>query len=94
MVKRIIKFSATWCAPCRIYADTFKKVSEMEQFKDIEFSTLDVEDDEADVWVQKLGIRNVPTTVILDDKDEVIYKVAGNIKENVLVDVINDAINK
>ena len=33
MVKQIIKLSATWCAPCRFYAETFHKVSENEGCK-------------------------------------------------------------
>lgn len=94
MVKKIIKFSATWCAPCRFYAETFHKVSEREEFKDIEFKAMDIEEDEAEELVNKFAIRNVPSTVILDENDEPIYKVIGNVKENDLVDVINDAIKK
>jgi thiol-disulfide isomerase/thioredoxin len=41
--KKVLKFSATWCAPCRTYASTFKKVSEMEDFKDITFEAIDIE---------------------------------------------------
>jgi thiol-disulfide isomerase/thioredoxin len=94
MVKKIIKFSATWCAPCRFYAETFKKVSEREEFKDIEFKAMDIEEDGAEELVNKFSIRNVPSTVILDENGEAIYKVIGNVKESDLVDVINDAINK
>lgn len=94
MVKKIIKFSATWCAPCRFYAETFHKVENKEEFKDIEFKELDIENDDAEILVQKYGIRNVPTTLILNENDELIYKLIGNIKESDLVDAINDAINK
>lgn len=94
MVKRIIKLSATWCAPCRFYAETFKKVSEMEEFKDIEFEAMDIETDEAEALVNKFSVRNVPTTLILDEKDNLIYKLIGNTKESELVEVINDALKK
>lgn len=94
MVKRIIKLSATWCAPCRFYAETFKKVSEKDEFKDIEFEAMDIESDEAEELVNKFSVRNVPTTLILGENDDLIYKVIGNVKENELVDIINDALKK
>ena len=95
MVKRILKLSAQWCAPCRFYAETFHKVENKEEFKDIEFKELDIEnDDEAEILVQKFGVRNVPTTLILDDKGDLIYKLVGNVKEGDLVEVINDALKK
>ena len=95
MVKKIIKCSASWCAPCRFYAETFHKVENKEEFKDIEFKEIDIEnDDDAEILVQKFGIRNVPTTLILDENDELVYKLIGNVKEGDLVDAINDAIKK
>jgi thiol-disulfide isomerase/thioredoxin len=92
---RVIKLSAQWCAPCRFYAETFKRVSEKEEFKDVEFKALDIEnDDEAETLVNKFTVRNVPTTLILDENGELIYKLIGNVKESDLVETINDAIKK
>lgn len=36
-VKKVMRIGASWCAPCRLYAPTFKKVSEMEEYSDITF---------------------------------------------------------
>ena len=92
MVKQIIKLSATWCAPCRFYAETFHKVSEKEEFKDIEFKAYDIEnDEEAEPLVNKFGVRGVPTTLIMGENGELIYKLTGNIKEADLVEAINEA---
>lgn len=92
---KVIKLSATWCAPCRFYAETFKKVSGMEEFKDIEFKALDVEDDaEAEDLVNRFGVRGVPTTLIMNENGELIYKMTGNLKEADLVETINDALKK
>jgi len=92
---KVIKLSAAWCAPCRIYAETFKKVSGMEEFKDIEFKALDVEDDaEAEDLVNRFGVRGVPTTLIMNENGELIYKMTGNLKEAALVETINDALKK
>lgn len=95
MVKQIVKLSATWCAPCRFYAETFHKVSEKEEFKDIEFNAYDIEnDEEAEPLVNKFGVRGVPTTLIMDENGELIYKLTGNLREADLVEAINDAIKK
>ena len=94
-VTKVIKFSASWCMPCRRYAPTFKRVSEMEEYKDIEFKSVDIENDEdADVLVAKFGIRSVPTILLLDENDNVIYKLMGNTSLKDFTDVINKALEK
>ena len=37
MVTKCLKFGATWCAPCKALKPIFEKVSQMEEFKDIQF---------------------------------------------------------
>ena len=54
---KVLKFSASWCGPCRAYKPTFEKVSKMDEFGDIEFEELDVDENE-DLAV-KYGIRGV-----------------------------------
>lgn len=93
MVKTIIRIGASWCGPCRAYAPTFHKVKDMDEFKDIEFKEIDIENDEnGDVLAEKYQIRSVPTTILLDENDELIYKVMGNIPLNDLTNIINEAL--
>lgn len=88
--KTVIKFSATWCGPCRVYADTFKKASEMEEYKGIEFKSIDIENDEdGEILVEKYQIRSVPTTILADENGDVIYKLMGNVPLKDLTDIIN-----
>lgn len=94
MVKTIIKISSKTCAPCFLFAETFKKTSELEQYRNIEFKTLDVTDDDTSILIEKYGIRNVPTTLILDENDELVYKLIGNIPLDEFTSVIDNAINK
>lgn len=89
-VASVIKFSASWCAPCRVYADTFKRVSEMDEFKGIEFKSIDIENDEdGELMVEKYQIRSVPTTILADENGDVIYKLMGNVSLKDLIDFIN-----
>lgn len=92
-VKKIIKFSAIWCQPCRVYATTFHKVEEMEEYKDIKFMEIDIEnDDNGEILAEKYQIRSVPTTILLDENDELIYKIIGNVPQKDLISTINEAL--
>lgn len=74
---KVIKFSATWCGPCKVYAPFFDKVAEMEEFNGITFEKIDVEDEGARELCEKYKITSVPTTIILDDDGNVIRKFSG-----------------
>ena len=94
MIKKIIDAKASWCGPCRVFANTFKKVSEMEKYKDIEFKSIDIEEDEGELYVEKYNIRSVPTILLLDEDDNIIYKLSGNIPLDDFVSMINNAMEQ
>ena len=94
-VKKVLEISANWCAPCKAYAPVFEKVSKMNEFKDIVFDTLEIDDNEDhDLEVEKFGIKSVPTTILLDENDEPIYKLMGNVPEKDLVELITKCLNE
>jgi thiol-disulfide isomerase/thioredoxin len=94
MIKKIVDASASWCGPCRVFANTFKKVSEMEKYKGIEFKSIDIEEDEGELYVEKYNIRSVPTILLLDENDNIIYKLSGNIPLDDFVSMINNAMEQ
>lgn len=94
MIKKIVDAKARWCGPCRVFANTFKKVSEMEKYKDIEFKSIDIEEDEGELYVEKYNIRSVPTILLLDEDDNIIYKLSGNIPLDDFVSMINNAMEQ
>jgi thiol-disulfide isomerase/thioredoxin len=82
-MKQVIRFTSSWCQPCKAYAPTFDKVAS--ETVGIQFKTIDV--DSGDPLIIELRIRNVPTTVVLNGR-EVIAKQSGNIGEAQLKQMI------
>lgn len=79
---KVIKLSTAWCGPCKMYASTFHKVEAMDEFKNIEFISYDIEQEE-DGYAIALsnGVRTVPTTLLVDDNDAVIFKMLGAVPQ-------------
>lgn len=63
---KLLKFYTSTCGPCRIQTEWLK------QLKDIEIEHINIENEESIDLVCKYKIRNVPTLVLLDDKEEVL----------------------
>lgn len=64
-MKELLKFSASWCQPCKSLSSNFKHVD----LKDIVFKEVDI--DENMELANQYGIRSVPTMILLKDGEEV-----------------------
>lgn len=85
-MKKVIDVFGTWCGPCRAYKPTFEKVSKLDEFSDIEFEEMDV--DENEELAEKYGVRGVPCTLFLNSKGELLDRLAGLQTEQALVEKI------
>lgn len=80
-MKQLWYFTADWCAPCKALGPTMNRVSEQIQVNKINI------DYEADV-VQKYGVRNIPTVVLVENGQEV-RRFSGNRSYNDVIQFIN-----
>ena len=64
-MKQLLKFSASWCQPCKALAGNMKYVD----FGDVEVKEIDI--DENFEEAKQYGIRGVPTLVLVEDGVEV-----------------------
>ncbi len=71
-MKQVIKYGATWCGPCKMYAPTFDRVAS--EFQGAQFQSVDV--DSGDPRILEHGVRNVPTTVVIENGQ--VRKQTGN----------------
>jgi len=77
-VKRILRFTASWCGPCKTLAENLERA----QLKmPIEVIDIDIHEDIANEY----GIRSVPCLVMLDGNNEIKRMVgskpAGQLRE-------------
>lgn len=64
-MKELIKFSASWCQPCKSLAANFKHVD----MGEVALKEVDI--DENFDLAKQYGVRGVPTMVLLEDGKEV-----------------------
>lgn len=64
----LVYFTADWCGPCKILRPIMEKV-EQDCDSDIKFVKADVK--EAPETIKQLGIKNLPTCVLVHDGKEV-----------------------
>ncbi len=81
-MKQIWYFTADWCAPCKALGPTMNRVAEQIQVNKVNI------DYEADV-VQKYGVRNIPTVVLVENGQEV-RRFSGNRSYNDILNFINN----
>jgi len=82
MDKRVLKFSASWCQPCKMLTNTLKEVQ-----TDVPVSEIDI--DENEKIVRDYNIRGVPTLVMLDGNTEIKRK-SGMMMKNELEAWLNE----
>lgn len=70
-MRKILKFFSPTCGPCKVMS---KNLSTLE---DIEIQDVDITDDSNEPLLEKYGIRTVPTTVVLNESDELVQEFKG-----------------
>ena len=80
-----IKFYADWCGSCRLISPKFKKMSDDEQFNNIEFIEINAEENpEARKWA---GVKNLPFFAVV--KNGEIVEADTTSKEEKIVEMLN-----
>jgi len=83
--KKLIKFYATWCGPCKVYGKTWDKVTP-DYLDQIDIINIDIDKDTSGS-AAKYKIATVPTTVLVREDGSVIKK-TGRLGKNELTELI------
>ena len=76
----IKKFSAPWCAQCKVVEANLKALG-------VEHIAIDVDKDEE--AAAKYGIRNIPTIIIEDEEGNILERIAGIVSRTRLKEIID-----
>ena len=60
-MKKVLRFTASWCAPCKALAPLIEEVK-----GDMPVDVIDIDEADNAALATKYGIRSVPTLVMLD----------------------------
>ena len=94
MKTQVIKVSAGWCGPCRMYKPIFEEVSKMPDFKDLEFVSLSCDDEKNEKLIEdELKVKSLPTTIIRDENKKVLGTKVGAMTKATLVKFINNSLS-
>lgn len=90
---KVIEFSATWCGPCKRFAPTFEKVSNMFTGK-IDVQKIDIDDKATQDITNKYNVQAVPTIVFLDGKGNVVNTHQGGMDEQELQSTMQSLVGR
>ena len=76
---RVLKFSATWCGPCKMLARNLEDVQ-----TNIPIENIDI--DENQDAAMEYGVRGVPTMIMLDENNAEVKRLVGMQSLKVLED--------
>ena len=76
---RVLKFSATWCGPCKMLARNLEDVN-----TNIPIENIDI--DENQDAAMEYGVRGVPTMIMLDENNAEVKRLVGMQSLKVLED--------
>lgn len=82
-MKQVIKYGSKTCGPCIVYGPKFAQAQS--EISGVNFQSVDV--DSGDPRILEHGIRNVPTTVVIDEKG-IIRKKSGVMSVEQLIEFI------
>ena len=82
---KLLKFEASWCEPCKNLSKTMETI----QFP-YPIEVIDVDQNSAAAI--EYGIRGVPHLILLDENNNIIKRVGGNLSKQILIEKLVETI--
>lgn len=70
-MKKILKFFSPTCGPCKVMSKTLSAL------KEVEIQDVDITDENNQTLIDKWSPKTVPTTIIIDENEQLIKEFKG-----------------
>lgn len=76
---KLLKFEASWCGPCKQLSKTMEQI-------EFPFPVEVIDVDQNTAAAVEYGIRGVPHLILLDENNNIIKRIGGNVSKDILVE--------
>lgn len=83
---KYLYFSAPWCGPCRMFGPVMDKVGTQVTVEKINI-------DENQEMSSKYSVRSIPTTILVNESGEELFRQIGANSEHVMIEAYKEHIN-
>lgn len=83
MIMKLLKFSASWCVPCKAQTRIFSEHPPVVEVEEIDI-------DSGNELISKFNIRSVPTMILVDNEGNALYRWSGITNSEEINRLIND----
>ena len=80
---RVLYFSAPWCGPCKVFKPIVQEVS-----RDLNVTIEDINVDYDTTYGQKYSISSVPTIIVVDNQENVLFRHSGAMSKDQLKSIL------
>ena len=83
-MKTLLKFSATWCNPCKQLNKTLESIDT----QNIEVITFDI--DSFPETTKQWNVRGIPTLILINENEKELGRLSGNIKASQIRELLEN----
>ena len=80
---KYLYFTANWCGPCKKFGPI------MEQISQLGIPVLKIDVDQNSVMASKYSVRNIPTTILVDELGKELTRATGYRQKQTLIENYN-----
>lgn len=84
---KIIKIGALWCSGCLVMKPIWKKIEK--DITDLKTIYYDYDENQEEIKTLNIDIKKMPTFIFLDEENQELERVTGEVTEKKLIELIN-----